>query len=113
MNVISPLISSMTWLSKFLFWSVVTIPGVLKGLITQSLIHYARWVITGRDQFPHLDVKQSKEELSYYYMMFFSNFNGSWDQYVDSFTFAIPGGLGYPVQMDGSVSEISSSDPVS
>jgi len=26
-------------------------------------------------------------------MLFFSNFNGSWDQYVDSFTFAIPGGL--------------------
>ena len=26
-------------------------------------------------------------------MLFFSNFNGSWDQYVDSFTFAIPSGL--------------------
>jgi hypothetical protein len=26
-------------------------------------------------------------------MLFFSNFNGSWAQYVDSFTFAIPGGL--------------------
>ena len=27
------------------------------------------------------------------YMLFFSNFNGSWEQYVDSFTFAIPSGL--------------------
>jgi hypothetical protein len=26
-------------------------------------------------------------------MLFFSNFNGSWAQYVDSFTFAIPSGL--------------------
>ncbi|MFM8331766.1 MAG: hypothetical protein ACKN9T_08760 [Candidatus Methylumidiphilus sp.] len=62
-------------------------------MLTLSLIHYARWVIIKRDQFPRLDEKQPKEDLSYAYMLFFSNFNGSWDQYVDSFTFAIPGGL--------------------
>ena len=43
--------------------------------------------------FPHVDPSQPKEDLKYAYMLFFSNFNGSWDQYVDSFTFAIPGGL--------------------
>ena len=93
MNVITPLRPATTWLNKFQFWAAAKIPRFLNGLITLSLIHYARWVIIGRDQFPHLDAKQPKEELSYNYMMFFSNFNGSWDQYVDSFTFAIPGGL--------------------
>jgi len=93
MNVITPIRPYTTWVNKFIFWIAVKIPGTLKGLITLSLIHYARWVIIGKEQFPHLDPKQPKEELNYTYMMFFSNFNGSWDQYVDSFTFAIPGGL--------------------
>jgi hypothetical protein len=61
--------------------------------MTLSLIHYARWVIVGRKQFPHVSPDQPKERLKYAYMLFFSNFNGSWDQYVDSFTFAIPSGL--------------------
>jgi len=93
MNVITPIKSYMTWLNKFIFWLALKVPGALKGLLTLSLIHYARWVIINKDQFPHLDPKQPKEDLHYAYMLFFSNFNGSWDQYVDSFTFAIPGGL--------------------
>lgn len=93
MNVITPIRSYTTWVNKFIFWMALKIPSTLKGLITLSLIHYARWVIIGKNQFPHLDPSQPKEELSYSYMLFFSNFNGSWDQYVDSFTFAIPGGL--------------------
>ena len=65
--------------------------NALNGLITLSLIHYARWAII--DKFPHLDDSQPKEELDYHYMLFFSNFNGSWTQYVDSFHMAIPDGL--------------------
>jgi len=95
MNVISPLRPYMTWINKIIFWAAVKFPTGLKGLVTLSLIHYARWVIIGRDQFPHLDPRQPKEKLGYNYMLFFSNFNGSWDQYVDSFTFAIPGGLDF------------------
>lgn len=93
MNVITPIRRTTVWLNKLIFWIALKKPSTLKGLITLSLIHYARWVIIGKNQFPHLDPKQPKEELSYSYMIFFSNFNGSWDQYVDSFTFAIPGGL--------------------
>lgn len=63
----------------------------LNGLITLSLIHYARWAII--DKFPHLDDSQPREDLHYHYMLFFSNFNGSWAQYVDSFHVAIPDGL--------------------
>ncbi len=93
MNVITPIRWYTVWLNKLIFWIALKKPSTLKGLITLSLIHYARWVIVGKNQFPHLDPKQPKEELNYSYMLFFSNFNGSWDQYVDSFTFAIPGGL--------------------
>ena len=93
MNVITPIRSHLAWVNKLIFWAALKFPSTLKGLITLSLIHYARWVIIGKNQFPHLAPEQPKEELSYSYMLFFSNFNGSWDQYVDSFTFTIPGGL--------------------
>lgn len=93
MNVITPIRWYTAWVSKLIFWVALKIPSTLKGLITLSLIHYARWVIIGRNQFPRVDPSQPKEDLNYSYMLFFSNFNGSWDQYVDSFTFAIPSGL--------------------
>ena len=93
MNVITPIPwwKAVWQLGAFKF--VTTFPSNLKGLINLSLIHYARWTIIGRDSFPHLDKSQPKEDLHYSYMMFESNFNGSWDQYIDSFSFAIPEGL--------------------
>ncbi|MDT8999569.1 hypothetical protein RQP53_09860 [Paucibacter sp. APW11] len=93
MNVITPVRPRLAWVNKLIFWFALKFPSTLKGLITLSLIHYARWVIIGRDQFPHLSSDQPREKLRYSYMLFFSNFNGSWDQYVDSFTFSIPSGL--------------------
>lgn len=93
MNVITPIRWHTAWLNKFIFWIALKIPSVLSGLITLSLIHYARWVIVDHKHFPHVHPDQPKENLKYSYMFFFSNFNGSWDQYVDSFTFAIPAGL--------------------
>lgn len=93
MNVITPIRSWTAWLNKLIFWVALRLPATLKGLVTLSLIHYARWVIVGRNEFPRLSPQQPRENLKYSYMLFFSNFNGSWDQYVDSFSFAIPAGL--------------------
>jgi hypothetical protein len=93
MNVITPIRWYTAWVNKVIFWVALKFPSTLNGLLTLSLIHYARWVIIGRNQFPHIHPDQPKEKLNYSYMLFFSNFNGSWDQYVDSFTFAIPSGL--------------------
>lgn len=92
-NVITPIRGRTVWLNKLIFWFALKLPVFLKGLTTLSLIHYARWVIVGRNEFPVLSPDQPKENLRYSYMFFFSNFNGSWEQYVDSFTFAIPAGL--------------------
>jgi hypothetical protein len=81
--------------NRLIFWFARQrrFQGALRGLETLSLIHYARWVIVGPQQFPHLDDSQPLERLRYGYEMFFSNFNGSWNQYIDSFSMAIPGGL--------------------
>ncbi len=93
MNVITPLRWYTAWITKLTFWIAGKRPSTTLGLQTLSLIHYARWVVIKPDQFPCVSDKQPREELKYNYMLFFSNFNGSWDQYVDSFSSAIPTGL--------------------
>jgi hypothetical protein len=95
MNVITPV--GRWWvfinLSIFMLLKTPLLAFKLKGLKTLSLIHYARWVIIRPQQFPRLAQSQPKENLKYAYSLFFSNFNGSWTQYVDSFHMAIPRGL--------------------
>ncbi len=93
MNAITPMRWYTSCLNRFFFWISGKHAAFLNGLVTLSLIHYARWVIVSPGQFPRLSPDQPKETLKYHYMIFFSNFNGSWDQYVDSFSSAIPTGL--------------------
>ncbi len=95
MNVITPVKWYHAWVNRLLFRLVRTplLKNRLIGLVTLSLIHYARWAIVSPKQFPRLSEEQPKETIKYNYMFFFSNFNGSWDQYVDSFHMAIPTGL--------------------
>jgi hypothetical protein len=97
MNLLTPISKYRVWINRFIFWVLGSkfLRSRLRGLITLSLIHYARWVIVGRKQFPWLGGDQPKENLHYDYMLFFSNFNGSWTQYVDSFSMAIPEGLNF------------------
>jgi hypothetical protein len=91
MNVITPMRPWKTWINRLLFCVARTQPGQLGGLLGLSIIHFARWVIIRRDQWP--DLGQGKPELQNDYMLFVSNFNGTWDQYIDAFSDGIPNGL--------------------
>jgi hypothetical protein len=91
MNVITPMKPGRTWLCKFLFRRARSKPSSLTGLMGLSLIHFARWVVIQRDQWP--DRGQGPQRLQNDYMLFCSNFNGTWDQYIDAFADGIPGGL--------------------
>lgn len=95
MNLLTPIRNLLVPVNKAIFWAVGTpiMKLSLRGLQTLSMIHYARWVIVRDKDFPRLSPKQPRESLKYGYMMFCSNFNGSWEQYVDSFAAAIPSGL--------------------
>ncbi len=94
MNVVTPLRWYTAWFNRLIFWAApLPVFSALDGLITLSLIHYARWAIVKPSQFPHLASGQPKETIKYAYMFFFSNFNGSWNQYVDSFHMSISKGL--------------------
>jgi len=91
MNVITPMRPSMTWLNRFIFMLSRAFPQTLSGLLGLSLIHFARWVIIPRGQWPQRG--QPPQRLRNDYMLFCSNFNGTWDQYIDAFADGIPGGL--------------------
>ena len=58
-----------------------------------SFIYFARWVVIGRGSFPRLDPRQPEERLNYDYMIFCSNFTGTWDAYIDAFSEIIPAGI--------------------
>ncbi len=95
MNTVTPLNWRTVGTNKLVFWGaqLPLLKAALNGLTTLSLIHYARWAIVKPGEFPRLHPSQPAETLKYAYMFFFSNFNGSWAQYVDSFHMAIPRGL--------------------
>ena len=91
MNVITPMHPRLTWINRFFFMLSRAVPSTLNGLLGLSIIHFARWVIIKRDSWP--DLGQGKQKLQNDYMLFCSNFNGTWDQYIDAFADGIPNGL--------------------
>lgn len=91
MNVVTPMRPGVTWINNFLFMISRCLPSTLSGLLGLGFIHFARWVIIRRDQWPQLG--QPPANLANDYMLFCSNFNGTWDQYIDAFADGIPGGL--------------------
>jgi hypothetical protein len=93
MNAITPQKWWKTWIVRLIFFIFTTFPKITKSLVELSFIHFARWVIVPRRKFPHVDPKQPVEQLRYDYMIFFSNFNGTWNQYIDAFSAVLSGGL--------------------
>jgi hypothetical protein len=96
MNVVTPMRPARTWINRFLFMMTRALPAKLAGLIGLKFIHFARWVIIRRDQWPDFGSPsdpQARDPLQNDYMLFCSNFNGTWDQYIDAFSDALPSGL--------------------
>lgn len=103
MNVITPMPRWHWWLKTLIFITVRAIPSLMDGLRGLSFIHFARWVVIRDDQWPDFGQKKP-DKLRYSYTLFCSNFNGTWDQYIDAFSDGIPvmldlawfGDFGYP-----------------
>jgi hypothetical protein len=91
MNAVTPMRPYKTWVQRTIFMASRALPSGLAGLLGLSIIHFARWVIIKRNQWP--DLGQGKQNLQNDYMLFCSNFNGTWDQYIDAFSDGIPSGL--------------------
>lgn len=91
LNVITPMTRLHARVKSVIFLVARVVPSLLAELLGLSIIHFARWVIIKREQWP--DLGQGKQNLRYDYMLFCSNFNGTWDQYIDAFSDGVPNGL--------------------
>ena len=86
MNAITPMRPWKTWLLRAFFFILGHVKPLQSDLINLSFIQFARWVIVPRNSFPLLGHAQKRESLQYDYLLFFSNFNGTWNQYIDAFS---------------------------
>jgi len=93
MNAITPMEWWKTWIVRVILFSLGAIKSLRNDVVQLSFIHFARWVIIKRTKFPHAAQQQPKEELKYDYLLFFSNFNGTWNQYIDAFSAVLSRGL--------------------
>jgi len=93
MNAITPMKPSKTWILRLVFFLLGLIKPLQKDLRNLSFIHFARWVIVPKNGFPQIAESQAKEQLQYDYLLFFSNFNGTWNQYIDAFSAVLSNGL--------------------
>jgi hypothetical protein len=75
------------WL-RFMFWTGRTFPNATIQLRKLSFIHFARWGLVR--PFPFVGDGQPANDVGHLYMLFESNFNGTWDEYIDAFAEAIP-----------------------
>lgn len=93
MNVVTPMKPWKTWILRLVFFILGAWKAKQQDLINLSFIEFARWVIVPRKSFPRPDESQPCEELQYDYLLFFSNFNGTWNQYIDAFSAVLSQGL--------------------
>ncbi len=93
MNAITPMKWWKTWIVRLFFFGLGAIKPARKDLVQLSFIHFARWVIIKRRKFPQVAPQQPAEDLRYDYLLFFSNFNGTWNQYIDAFSAVLSRGL--------------------
>jgi hypothetical protein len=80
-TVLTPVKRGGPLLLWLVFWAGRNIESTLKKLQMLSFIHYARWAVIER--FPD---GGDGERLHHSYLLFESNFNGTWDQYIDAFS---------------------------
>ena len=93
MNAVTPMKVWKTRILRVIFWVLWHVKPLQQDLINLSFIEFARWVIIPRDRFPLVGKDQPEEKLKYDYLVFFSNFNGTWNQYIDAFSAVLAKGL--------------------
>ena len=84
-TVLTPVRPGGAGLMSLVFWAGRNVKATLRKLRELSFIHFARWAVIRR--FPDAG---PGERLGHSYLLFESNFNGTWDQYIDAFSEVVP-----------------------
>ena len=95
MTAFTPIKPWTGWINQLVmrYANTCVAPNEQSDLKKLSFIHFARWVIVPRDTFCRRWEGQRAEPLLYDYLFFESNFNGTWEQYIDAFSDVLPAGL--------------------
>ncbi|MGH9223195.1 MAG: hypothetical protein ACRD2W_05295 [Acidimicrobiales bacterium] len=88
MTVLTPIRPVRLPLNKVGFILPRKVPWMTEALRKLSFIHFARWSIIER--IPQNGLPQRPEHPRYPYLYFESNFNGTWDDYIDAFSYIMP-----------------------
>jgi hypothetical protein len=88
MTVMTPVRRGWTLWLRVVFWIGRHYKPLMEKLERLSFIHYARWAIVKR--IPYNGPPQEPERMRYKYLLFESNFNGTWDEYIDAFSQIVP-----------------------
>jgi len=88
LTVISP--QRFTWMNRLIYAVIRCRPDVLVTLHQMAIIHFARWVILPRDRWP---AAPAGWRTRHGYLLFISNFNNTWDAYIDAFSDILGRGL--------------------
>jgi hypothetical protein len=71
---------------RVLFFVGRHVPALLATLRRLSFIHFARWALVREIRGADGEVRR----LRHTYLFFESNFNGTWSQYIDAFSYVVP-----------------------
>lgn len=102
MTVFTPIRPRLVWLSRLGYRIVNHLPWFVGTLRKLSFIHFAQWSFV--NDLPFNGAPQRRERLRYTYLYFESNFNGTTEDYLDAFAYALPmrirstwsGSFGFP-----------------
>jgi hypothetical protein len=81
---IAPMRRGMSWLG----WLVLTLGrwiATLKMVRELEFIHFAQWQRVRTKKLPRLSPDQPAEDFANDFFVFTTNYNGDWDQYIDTF----------------------------
>jgi hypothetical protein len=87
LTVISP--QRFTWLNRLIYAVFRCLPQRMEVLHNLNIIHFARWVLLPADRWPGAGDWRSRHG----YILFASNFNNTWDAYLDEFSDILALGL--------------------
>ena len=84
LNVLTPM---KPWKSPFLraAFRLFSLKFTQRELRALSFIHFARWTVISSGNLPKFPEMTRRTVIYYDYLLFESNFNGSWNEYIDAF----------------------------
>ena len=86
MTVITVVRPYLVWPLRIILWAVQKWKIGLGRIARLRFIHFAQWTIIKPRHFARSAPQQMTDKVGRHYFMFSTNYNGPWDQYIDSFS---------------------------